>query len=344
MKRLLLSWGMTWLLLSVMSFALYCLLWYTVDADAYNLGGYLPKAILFDFCYCATFCLFNLLLCNFIYRVLAKKIVRMPIFVISSIIVVILNFVMAFLFEYAIYRPFYMWIDDKIQYAGFYILSLIAAIISVTILSYRHYRLYIEKHRQNKENEMALLKHQLDPHFIFNNLCTLDGLIDNRPEDAHLFLSLWSKFYRYLVNHIADDTVVVSEAIRFIRVYFAMMEVRFPKHFLVTIDERLDECNDEILPMSLQILVENAIKHNIHSGEHPIAISILYEDNYIIVRNTYRPNNINKDSARIGLKNLRSRYLFISQKDCYVEKRQGYFEVRIPIIEKRKNESTRYRR
>lgn len=182
--------------------------------------------------------------------------------------------------------------------------------------------------------QKELLKLQLDPHFVFNSLSTLTELISDDPELAEDFTLKFSAIYRYIVNQLNKDIVSVAEEIRFIHDYCDLLEIRHPHHYLIDIAEALNLDNSLILPMSIQILVENAVKHNSHSARRPLQISIYREGDYVVVRNQRIPL-VGKSPAtnKIGLKNLRERYGLLGLQPIVKDEEEA-FEVKIPIIKK----------
>lgn len=122
-----------------------------------------------------------------------------------------------------------------------------------------------------------------------------------------------------------------------IRSYAELLSVHYRGHLQFDIDPALDGCAGYVLPMTLQQLVENAVKHNVHSPDHPLRIRLFKEDGWIICANTHRPNNVDAASCRTGLTNLRARYRFYTGQDCPSRCEDGEFVVRIPIIPKDPN-------
>ena len=128
------------------------------------------------------------------------------------------------------------------------------------------------------------LKNQVNPHFLFNSLNTISSLIHSQPEAAEKFINNLSSFYRYILENGQKDKVPLRSELDFLKEYFSMHEVRDEKKIFLNIDV-MEPGNYEILPVSLQILLENAIKHNIATRENPLTISIYIEDQSIVVKN-----------------------------------------------------------
>lgn len=138
--------------------------------------------------------------------------------------------------------------------------------------------------------QLNTLKLQLDPHFMFNSLGTLSGIIVENPQKALDFTSRLSRIYKYIVAHLDQDSITLREGMRFIQDYCKHIEMRYKNHFVFDIASNI--CHDDeelILPLSLQLLVENAVKHNQHSEEHPLHIRIYRDDDFVCVSNELAP-------------------------------------------------------
>ena len=134
-----------------------------------------------------------------------------------------------------------------------------------------------------------LLRQQMNPHFIFNSINTLADLIEENPVQAESFTLKFSEIYRYVVTHLDDETVPVHEEIHFVKNYCELQEISSPHTIHVEIAEELERCKNKTLPLAIQMMVENAIKHNCHTKESPLSISVYCHGEYIIVRNVVNP-------------------------------------------------------
>lgn len=184
------------------------------------------------------------------------------------------------------------------------------------------------------------LKSQLNPHFIFNSLNILTGLIKEDPDRAEQFVVSLSKIYRYTINSIEKDIVPISEAIIFTKEYVSIMQTRFPSSIDFD-DSNLEYDSDEkILTMSMQLLIENAIKHNSPSLEHALQIIIFKRGDFLVVSNnlldTEQKPIYDASGSSLGLKNLRQRYLMECGEEpmINISEKAGkrFFEVSLPII------------
>jgi sensor histidine kinase YesM len=190
-----------------------------------------------------------------------------------------------------------------------------------------------ETERAKAEAELDALKNQIDPHFIFNSLNTLSHLIETRPEKARQFNDNLADVYRYILQNKARDLVLLREEMDFLADYFYLIEIRF--ECAVQLKNHLAKnVQDKYLipPISLQMLVENAIKHNEFSDSDPLIIDISLDNDELVVCNNLRKKVFRKNSSGIGLQNLNERYLltansFITRIDNGKE-----FIVRLPVL------------
>ncbi|WP_333660257.1 histidine kinase [Chishuiella changwenlii] len=181
------------------------------------------------------------------------------------------------------------------------------------------------------------LKNQLDPHFLFNSLNVLTGLIEENPDKAIDFTTSLSKIYRYVLEQKSKEVIPIEEEISFAKTYVNLLKLRFENsiHFELNVNSLSEE--EYIVPLSLQILLENAIKHNVVSEQKPLNIKIYREDNFLIIENSLQIKDSFKDSTGVGLKNIINRYRLISNKEVNIEKNETYFRVQLPILTSRIN-------
>jgi sensor histidine kinase YesM len=187
--------------------------------------------------------------------------------------------------------------------------------------------------RAKAEAELEALKNQIDPHFIFNSLNTLSHLIEDNPAKAKQFNETLADVYRYILQNKARDLVLLREEMNFLYDYFSLLKIRFEKavQMNVFIDEHLP---DEYLipPISLQVLIENAIKHNEFSDATPLIIIVELKNDELIVHNEVRRKTLRKASSKIGLQNLGERYKLTTNKEIIVEQNDTKFVVSLPVL------------
>jgi LytS/YehU family sensor histidine kinase len=175
------------------------------------------------------------------------------------------------------------------------------------------------------------LKNQVNPHFLFNSLNTLSSLISSRPETADKFIDRLSSIYRYILDNSQRDKVSLSEELAFIKDYFFLHQIRDEDKIMLDITVSEKE-KYSIIPVSLQILVENAINHNMATRENPLKISIYVEAEYIVVKNNLQKKSIPYKSTQIGLRNLSERVKIISARSIIIEETSDVFIVKIPLL------------
>lgn len=180
--------------------------------------------------------------------------------------------------------------------------------------------------------QFETLKNQLDPHFLFNSLNVLTGLIEENPDNAIDFTTSLSKIYRYVLEQKDKEVVSIQEEINFAKTYVNLLKLRFENSIDFEIEQTTFSETEFIVPLSLQILLENTIKHNIVSDQKPLKIKIYKKDNYLIIENSFQPKETIKDSTGIGLKNIINRYQLISNREVNIEKNEQIFRVELPIL------------
>lgn len=187
--------------------------------------------------------------------------------------------------------------------------------------------------RAKAEAELEALKNQIDPHFIFNSLNTLSHLIEEKPLKAKQFNDNLAEVYRYILQNKARDLVLLREEIEFLRSYFLLLQIRFEKavQLKISIDPGIPD-QYLIPPISLQILAENAIKHNEFSESTPLLLEIEMKGEELVAQNWVRRKALRKASSRIGLQNLRERYKLITNKEIAIIDEGNRFIVKLPIL------------
>jgi hypothetical protein len=181
------------------------------------------------------------------------------------------------------------------------------------------------------------LKNQLDPHFLFNSLNVLTSLIGENPAQAERFTTKLSKVYRYVLEQRNKDLVPVSEELRFAKTYMQLLGMRFEDAVKFNIPDEISNPDLKIVPLSLQLLLENAVKHNVVSSSKPLTINIYEEDSYLIVENNVNPKEAIGKSTKVGLQNIADRYGLITQKGVKIENNNKTFKVSLPLLYKMNN-------
>lgn len=205
------------------------------------------------------------------------------------------------------------------------------------------YRVVDQLDYERSQAEMALLKNELDPHFIFNSLNSLSQLILNSKEKAHLFNNKLACVYKYFLINKERDLIPLEDELNFINNYFYLLQIRHENKISLIIDiDNSYKLPLFVLTCALQTPIENAIKHNEYSDEKPLEIFVRLTDDHICITNNIRPKPYLPGSTGIGLKNLSTRYRFICNREVVVERNTENFTVRIPIIHNKPDYSFPY--
>ncbi len=189
----------------------------------------------------------------------------------------------------------------------------------------------LEQEKLRQENLIAKvegLKRQLDPHFLFNSLSVLSGVVYKDPVLADRFITKLAQVYRYILEHNDEKQVPLAKEIAVVEAYCFLINVRF--YNKVILDITLDDMTTYVLPMSVQLLVENAVKHNRISEHQPLVLRIYSADNILWVENSLSIKETKVESTGIGLKNLEARYKFVTGKSIIIENKGEVFRVGLP--------------
>lgn len=188
-----------------------------------------------------------------------------------------------------------------------------------------------EKEKEKKESELRLLKSQMDPHFLFNNLNTIDSLIDSKPEVAKIYLNKLSQLYRYLIRTKDDEVVPLEEEITFAKNYIYLLEQRYGSAYVFEIIPNANIGDKLIPPGALQTLLENVVKHNEGQTVDPISTKIIIEEKEIKITNNLKLKKAKQDSYGIGLSNLKARYKQLSDEPIRITT-DDHYSVSLPNL------------
>ncbi len=224
----------------------------------------------------------------------------------------------------------------------FYVIALIITIIISSILyAINFYKALQESHliteRLRKEKlqmELNALKSHIDPHFLFNSFNVLYGLIDEDPKKAQSLLNKLSDIYRYILENRNENTNTLKDELEFANKYLEFQQTRFENSIIVDtdVDQKLMQFN--IPSLSLQLLLENAIKHNAFSEALPLKIEIFDHDQKLVVKNNKRARKNLVRGSGLGLNNIRDRYALLIDTPITLEDKQHEFVVELPLIVK----------
>ncbi len=236
-------------------------------------------------------------------------------------------------------KPVERFIND--ENAGSYytfglVITLIVSLVFHTIYFYKALTEKKVKEQQivakTETAKYESLKSQIDPHFLFNSLNVLTSLIGENPKLAERFTTKLSKVYRYVLEQKNKDLIELDEELHFAKTYMELLKMRFEDAVSFEIPEKASDSDYKILPLSLQLLLENTIKHNVVSEENPLKVIITEENGYLVVSNNFNPKISTENGTKIGLKNIIDRYHLITLKKVLIEKNTENFIVKLPLL------------
>lgn len=193
----------------------------------------------------------------------------------------------------------------------------------------------IDNERMKKEAISAKyesLKNQVNPHFLFNSFNVLTELVYEDQDVAAKFIKKLSEVYRYVLDARDKELVPIEEELKFVEAYVFLQKIRHDESLKCNIELQTNE-TERVAPMSIQMLIENSIKHNVISDDQPLEIRLRREGDYIFISNSLQKKNIlNGNSAGVGLSNIKARYEFLSKLPVIVEENKNEFRVGLPVI------------
>lgn len=198
-----------------------------------------------------------------------------------------------------------------------------------------------KKHQQKQviynkaltESKINQLKTQLNPHFLFNNLNVLDQLIEEDKQKASDFLNEFAEIYRYVLQASDKEVIAISQEVDFAQHYFKLFQHKYGNAYQLKIENKNTE--GFIVPLTLQLLIENAVQHNLGTAEKPICINVTMDENSVISNNINLKRNTKQTSGR-ALKNLKEQYQLLSEKSIKINQTEKEFSVTVPMIQKQK--------
>ncbi|WP_316845479.1 sensor histidine kinase [Pedobacter psychrodurus] len=201
--------------------------------------------------------------------------------------------------------------------------------------NYQNQQVGIELERTKSDNlgaQYELLKQQVNPHFLFNSLNTLKYMVESNDKHSVEFILKLSDFYRFTLESRKHDLIRLSEELDILTAYLFLLKARFEEgiDLTVAIDKRYHQ--SLIPPFTLQLLVENCIKHNVVSLDKPLHIKLYTEGDFIVVENKAQPKRIPETSTGIGLENINQRYSHLLNKEIVIAKGDTHFSIKLPII------------
>ncbi len=223
----------------------------------------------------------------------------------------------------------------------YYMAFLIALVLTLIFYSFFYYR-YRQENKVKEQKIIAgtasakfdALKNQLDPHFLFNSLNVLTSLIEEDSVQAQKFTTSLSKVYRYVLEQKNKDLVTVDEELEFARTYVRLLKMRFEDSIIFHIPDNSNNPEAKIVPLSLQLLLENAVKHNVVTSKRPLQIKVFERNGMLCVSNNLQEKQVVKKSSGVGLHNIQQRYQILTDKKVIINKTASEFSVQLPMLVK----------
>ncbi|SDB23032.1 2TM domain-containing protein [Flavobacteriaceae bacterium MAR_2010_188] len=237
-------------------------------------------------------------------------------------------------------ESFSQFLDTEV--AGPYIYSIMLTLV-IGFIFYGFY--YYREQQKTKVKEQTIiagtasakfdaLKNQLDPHFLFNSLNVLTSLIEENPKNAQYFTTSLSKVYRYVLEQKNKELVLVDEELEFAKSYVSLLKMRFEDSIIFELPDHSENPESKVVPLSLQLLLENAVKHNTVTSTRPLKIKIYEENGYLVVQNNLQPKQILNKSTGVGLSNIKQRYELLTNRQIEIISDNNNFSVRLPMLSK----------
>lgn len=216
--------------------------------------------------------------------------------------------------------------------------------VTVAILILIHVFHLYKRYQENRVKQQKIiagtasaqfetLKNQIDPHFLFNSLNVLSSLIEENPDSAQRFTTSLSKIYRYVLEQKDKELVSVQEELSFAKTYMNLLKMRFENSVFYEVQEIVNP-DAKVVPLSLQLLLENTIKHNVVSPQRPLYIRIFEQDGFLVVQNDLQKKEVLQDRKGVGLQNIVNRYAILTERHVLVQETKEHFTVKLPILTK----------
>ena len=329
---------MEWSVFTLIFFFLYDVIWAIVDFADFKLnfdGAYLWLFI--DFVYCGIFSLTSLSVNQILLRRRYFKLAETDRerFTRSVFLIVAVNILIAGTCDLLLNT-----IDpdftEKDVWGTFFLFGIIASLLTLIHLLLHYSDVIICRTKKYTCLQKKYLKFQLDPHFVFNSLSSLAGMIEDEPQRAEEYVVRLSQVYRYILRNIDHDYITVNEAMDFAKTYVSLLNLRYDDKIILETDYAKVNGKYKILALSLQLLIENAVKHNSPQENKFLYIQLSVRNDMFVIKNnriyTCEHNDQMIESYGIGLKNLKQRYEMENGKGIGCNVTHDSFEISLPII------------
>ena len=215
--------------------------------------------------------------------------------------------------------------------SGMVLVDYAACCLLTTLITLYYWRSREKAERERDKFRLQALENQLSPHFVFNNFSILADLIEVDPKRASAYLMNLSKVYRYTLQHLDHSTVSLQEELDFLQRYLALLQQRFGDGIVVEIRPDVARRQGALPPAALQMLIENAIKHNEHTTARPLHIFVTSDEAHISVSNRKQPITT-AESTHVGQHNIAERYRLLTDRKVVISDSQDEYCVTIPLI------------
>lgn len=246
-------------------------------------------------------------------------------------VMLLLAFAQQMLVETLSFGPVMLMVEVR----GIFINLMFYMFLHLLYQNYQNQRVSIELERTKSDNlgaQYELLKQQINPHFLFNSLNTLKTMIETNDKQSVDFVLKLSEFYRFTLESRKLDLIHLSEELDIISAYMFLLKARFEDGIHMKNDIPAKYNNSMIPPFTLQLLIENCVKHNVVSLEEPLEIRLYVEDDFIIAENDLQPKMESEVSMHVGLNNITERYHHLLEKEVIIEATDKKFKVKLPVI------------
>lgn len=272
--------------------------------------------------------------------------------ILSIVSILIANFILVYFCNYINFVVIQKVATTEAFFSGKYnFINWFMVNVALLISAFLHAKSFMEELKKSSKKEVVeqkliaksanaqfeSLKNQLDPHFLFNSLNVLSSLIDENPSQAQKFTASMSKIYRYVLEQKDKELVTIEDEIEFAKTYCGLLKTRFEDSVNFIFDVKEVDLRRFVVPLSLQLLLENCIKHNLATSSKPLLIRIFTEGDTLCIENNLQIREQIKESAGIGLANIVQRYSLLTKKNVFIEKSEDYFKVKLPILSEKPN-------
>ena len=255
----------------------------------------------------------------------------------AAVYLVVADLILRGIIDY--YFPELIWFESSLlAHLGknFFISFMVAMIYELTYFYARWNQATLETEKlktQQIASQLESLKNQISPHFLFNSLNTLAAIIPENQDQAVKFTEKLSEVYRYILEYKDKELVELKTEMDFIKSYLFLLKIRYPENLYVEYGISALDLKRHVAPLTLQILIENAIKHNVISKSDPLTIKVYTDEKgSLVVENKLQLKTIAKNSTKTGLENIRKRYQFLSDRSIEIINNKQKFLVAVPLI------------